>query len=53
MCGPEEPEGTVAPASADSVGIQLSIEWAGATASTIDTVCNNWEPVFSDGDEEE
>jgi hypothetical protein len=51
--GPDDPEGSVAPVSADTVGITLAIEWAGSTASTADTICNNWEYPGFDEDMEE
>ena len=42
---PSNPGGTIAPVSADAVGIQLALEWSGATATAEDTLCENWEPV--------
>ncbi len=39
---PDDPDGPVAPVSADNVGIQLSIEYANCTATAPETVCENW-----------
>lgn len=40
---PDNPDGPVAPVSADNVGIQLSIEYNDSTATSAETVCENWE----------
>ena len=42
--GPDRPDGTVAPISAEGVGMLLAIEHAGETATGEDTICYSWEP---------
>lgn len=50
---PDDPEGTVAPVSADNVGIDFAIMYQANTATAADTICNSWEPNELTGDEEE
>lgn len=44
---PKDPVGTIQPVTEDAVGMILGIEYESSTATSADTICDEWQPLQS------